>query len=72
MRVTKFPNNVSYSKLISLEESYKKLVDDQLVKSTFHSSMELIPQKRTLFQVEKLVLIVNQIIYFKLIDFGKM
>lgn len=46
------PNSVSYSKLISLEENYKKLVDDQLFKSKFHSSMELIPQKRTISSVK--------------------
>ncbi|OEC99924.1 hypothetical protein EDC42_0425 [Methanobrevibacter gottschalkii DSM 11977] len=46
------PNSVSYSKLISLKENYKKLVDDQLFKSKFHSSMELIPQKRTISSVK--------------------
>ncbi len=46
------PNSVSYSKLISLGENYKKLVDEQLFKSKLHSSMELIPQKRTISSVK--------------------
>lgn len=46
------PNSVSYQKLISLGKNYKQFIDKQQFNSKLHSSMELIPNKRTISSVK--------------------
>ncbi len=46
------PNSVSYQKFIALGENYKKLGYEQLFKSKLSSSMELVPEKRSISSVK--------------------
>lgn len=46
------PNSVSYSKLITLGNNYKKLVTEKLFNSKIKSSMELIPKKSSISNVK--------------------
>ena len=46
------PNSVSYSKLITLGNNYKKLVTEKLFNSKIKSSMELIPKKSSISSVK--------------------